>query len=96
MKWKQRRDSASCSAERSAPGVVSPAPPYVQDALQGANRTAHPGKRNLPPDCKGCEIKMLQKHSGKWSCIREYFLPTAIPFYKALGDSGWKAVFEEC
>jgi len=96
VKWKQQPDSALCSAECSAPGEVSPALPYIQDVLQGANLTAHPGTRKLPPDFKGCEIKMLQKHSGKWSCNRDYFLPTTIQFHKALGDPVWKAAFREC
>lgn len=56
-------------------GEAGPALPYVQDALQGANLTAHPGRRDLPPAFKSCEIKRLQKHSSKWSCNGEYCLP---------------------
>lgn len=70
--------------------------PYVQEALQGANLTAHPGRRDLPPAFKGYEIKRLQKHSSKWSCNGEYCLSATIQFYKALGNSGWNAAFGGC
>lgn len=92
MKWKKWRDSAECSTS----GEASPVLPYVQDALQGANLTAHPGRRDLPPAFKGYGIKRLQKHSSKWSCNGEYHLPTTNQFYKALGNSGWKAAFGGC